>query len=218
MEWLGRAVCTRLYSWPLREALRLVCVARCDPEHWLMYSFSCGARSAPSLACTHARTHARELGTLGPTRPATQRCWCARTDNATVALARTRTLVRWPPKDGQPGTMLAFALAVLQRLVRRPPQDGRPGTAAAQVRPSENPRCFEQQRVREERRCVSQHCPASMHRLFERPHPALPNVRHERRQKGEAFLTSARWECEGTSHLLATASKRQDWWLSRSSI
>jgi hypothetical protein len=59
--------------------------------------------------------------------------------------------VRWPPKDGQPGTMLAFALVVFQRLVRRPPQDGRPGTAAAQVEPSANPLRFANQRIREER-------------------------------------------------------------------
>jgi hypothetical protein len=59
--------------------------------------------------------------------------------------------VRWPPKDGQPDTMLAFALVVLQRLVHRPPQDGRPGTAAAQVEPSENPQRFAKQRIRKER-------------------------------------------------------------------
>jgi hypothetical protein len=28
-------------------------------------------------------------------------------------LARARAPVRWPPKDGQPGTMLAFALVML---------------------------------------------------------------------------------------------------------
>jgi hypothetical protein len=66
-------------------------------------------------------------------------------------------MVRWPPKDGQPGTMLAFALVVLQRLVRRPPQDGRPCAAAAQVEPSENPQRFANQRTRKERSCVSQH-------------------------------------------------------------
>jgi hypothetical protein len=70
---------------------------------------------------------------------------------------RVCALVRWLPKDGQPGTMLAFALVVLQRLVRRPPQDGRPGTAAAQVEPSENPPCFDHQRIREERLFVSRH-------------------------------------------------------------
>jgi hypothetical protein len=65
--------------------------------------------------------------------------------------------VRWPPKDGQPGTMLAFALVMLERLVCRPPQDGRPGTAAAQVEPSANPQRFAKQRIRQERSCVSQH-------------------------------------------------------------
>ena len=47
-----------------------------------------------------------------------------------------------------------------------------------------------------------------------------PNVRHERRRKGReaAFGTSARWECEGTSHLRATATMRQDWWCLKSSI
>jgi hypothetical protein len=54
-------------------------------------------------------------------------------------------------RDGQPGTMLAFALAVLQRLVRRLPQDGRPCAGAAQLGLSENPLCFEDQRIREER-------------------------------------------------------------------
>jgi hypothetical protein len=60
-------------------------------------------------------------------------------------------MVRWPPKDGQPDTMLTFALVVLQRLVRRPPQDGRTGTAAVQVEPSANPLRLAEQRIGEER-------------------------------------------------------------------
>jgi hypothetical protein len=66
-------------------------------------------------------------------------------------LARACAMVRWPPKDGQPGTRLPFALVMLQRLVRRPPQDGRPGTAAAQVEPSANPQRLAEQRIGEER-------------------------------------------------------------------
>jgi hypothetical protein len=76
---------------------------------------------------------------------------------AELLLLRACAPVRWPPKDGQPGTMPAFALVVLQRLVRRPPQDGRPGAAAAQVRPCEDSRCFEEQRMREGRLFVQLH-------------------------------------------------------------
>jgi hypothetical protein len=72
-------------------------------------------------------------------------------------LARACAALRWPPKDGQPGTKLAFALVMLERLVRRPPQDGRPCAAAAQVEPSENPQRFATQRIRGEPLSLSQH-------------------------------------------------------------
>jgi hypothetical protein len=170
MEGLGLAACADLYSWLLREAPAFPAAALRANKHWLMYSFSCPARSAPS--CIRPRSRGRSC--------AYRRCWpCA---NAACLCARSRCDFA----AGAKGTCANLATPKpLRPLLASATTLRRLHDAALHLRA---PKMRRQWRQRQRRQQCCEQAPTVRATAL-----ARPNVRHERRQKGAAFLTSARW-------------------------
>jgi hypothetical protein len=170
MEGLGLAACADLYSWLLREAPVFPAIALRANKHWLMYSFSCPARSAPSCVRPRSRGRSCVCRRCRPCAKAVCLCALSRCDFAAGAKRYVRK-----PCDAESTAPTARKRDHAAQTARRCAALARTADATPAAKTTAPPTTL--------RESTAVRVTAL----------ARPNVRHERRQKGEAFLTSARW-------------------------